>query len=324
MGAKPRMGRGPTAVGSAGDGTEREVIALPARLRSILARSFDSFGDPADRPWSGAAELADQLIDEIETATRECGVAALATAIRRRLRGRARASIENQLERMFQASGELREDVNGSSLVGLLERTLPLTWSEEVGLAAANVPRVLQLPLRAILARAIDGSQSSTDAADKATRAAVAFALANALPIVGRNAASGAVRDALREFLRMWIFDVYETAAEQRAGGEVLADWQERLLRDAPPRVDGEEIAPRLVEILERVANICWTADVPVATYARLRGGSPPTPYTSRATFDVGAWLEHPTFGTGIVTASDEKRIDVQFGDETRTLVHRS
>lgn len=44
--------------------------------------------------------------------------------------------------------------------------------------------------------------------------------------------------------------------------------------------------------------------------------------YSIRTTFKLDDFLEHPTFGQGIVTAVRGDKIDVAFKVETRTLVH--
>jgi hypothetical protein len=45
-------------------------------------------------------------------------------------------------------------------------------------------------------------------------------------------------------------------------------------------------------------------------------------PYAASRTFAVGDVIDHPKFGRGKVTASVAKRIEVEFGDGTHTLVH--
>ena len=45
-------------------------------------------------------------------------------------------------------------------------------------------------------------------------------------------------------------------------------------------------------------------------------------PYRMNETFEVNMILEHPKFGVGQVIASLPHKIDVQFGDMVRSLVH--
>ena len=48
----------------------------------------------------------------------------------------------------------------------------------------------------------------------------------------------------------------------------------------------------------------------------------PVRPYSASATFAVGDVLEHPKFGRGSVVSGLDRRIDVEFADGRRTLIH--
>jgi hypothetical protein len=63
---------------------------------------------------------------------------------------------------------------------------------------------------------------------------------------------------------------------------------------------------------------------VVVSMLDELRKRDPSTlqKYSIRITFKLDDFLEHPTFGQGIVTAVRGDKIDVAFKIETRTLVH--
>ena len=47
-------------------------------------------------------------------------------------------------------------------------------------------------------------------------------------------------------------------------------------------------------------------------------------PYTPREAYRVGEQIEHPTFGSGVVTASAGKRLVVDFAEGSRSLVQRA
>jgi hypothetical protein len=49
---------------------------------------------------------------------------------------------------------------------------------------------------------------------------------------------------------------------------------------------------------------------------------TPPRPYSPQATFEIGQWVEHPTFGVGWVRDVRDKLIVVAFGDVVRRLAH--
>jgi hypothetical protein len=62
-----------------------------------------------------------------------------------------------------------------------------------------------------------------------------------------------------------------------------------------------------------------------VAFQARLdQQGGPPAPYSPRTTYAVGAGLDHPTFGRGIVERLVQPdKVEVRFAAGVRLLVHR-
>lgn len=48
----------------------------------------------------------------------------------------------------------------------------------------------------------------------------------------------------------------------------------------------------------------------------------PTRPYSPRDSFQTGDQISHPTFGLGYVSDVRDKKIDVKFGRETKTLIH--
>ena len=61
-----------------------------------------------------------------------------------------------------------------------------------------------------------------------------------------------------------------------------------------------------------------------VARFTELRdkNNEKPKPYSMKQSFEVGAVLDHPKFGTGFVIAISGVAIQVLFEDEERSLVH--
>lgn len=85
------------------------------------------------------------------------------------------------------------------------------------------------------------------------------------------------------------------------------------ILRACDPRVikTPARIAQSLLDSLTELLRIAWRAPAVAAL-----------PYAASRTFAVGDVIEHPKFGRGKVTASVQKRIDVEFADGVHTLVH--
>ncbi|MFN7926460.1 MAG: hypothetical protein U0Y68_00670 [Blastocatellia bacterium] len=48
----------------------------------------------------------------------------------------------------------------------------------------------------------------------------------------------------------------------------------------------------------------------------------PARQYSPRESFQTGDQISHPTFGLGYVSDVRDKKIDVKFGRETKTLIH--
>jgi hypothetical protein len=70
-------------------------------------------------------------------------------------------------------------------------------------------------------------------------------------------------------------------------------------------------ITQELVESLGELARIAWrVAEKPVR------------PYKASEVFAIGDVVEHPTFGRGTVVSGLGKRIEIEFADGKRTLVH--
>lgn len=66
-----------------------------------------------------------------------------------------------------------------------------------------------------------------------------------------------------------------------------------------------------LLDSLGELARLAWrSAEKPVRKYS------------PRETFAIGDVLEHPTFGRGSVISGLDKRIDVEFADGKKTLIH--
>lgn len=83
-----------------------------------------------------------------------------------------------------------------------------------------------------------------------------------------------------------------------------------RILSSKVPKTTNV-VVPVLVDALAQVARIAWRA---AEKQART--------YSAKETFAVGELIEHPKFGRGTVTSVAAQRIEVEFPDGTRALVH--
>jgi hypothetical protein len=83
-------------------------------------------------------------------------------------------------------------------------------------------------------------------------------------------------------------------------------------LRICEPRLPTAPAAvvQELLDGLTALAGFAWRLDRPVR------------PYAASQTFAVGDLVEHPKFGRGSVVSELNKRIEVEFADGKRTLVH--
>lgn len=70
-------------------------------------------------------------------------------------------------------------------------------------------------------------------------------------------------------------------------------------------------VVPVFVDALAQLARITWRAAEKTAR-----------PYSAKDTFAVGELVEHPKFGRGTVKSVATQKIDVEFADATRALVH--
>jgi len=70
-------------------------------------------------------------------------------------------------------------------------------------------------------------------------------------------------------------------------------------------------VVESLLGSLTELARLSWRA-----------AERPVRPYAASQTFAVGELIEHPKFGRGTVVSGMARRIDVEFPDGTRTLVH--
>jgi hypothetical protein len=57
---------------------------------------------------------------------------------------------------------------------------------------------------------------------------------------------------------------------------------------------------------------------------ARKAATAEPQPYSRDIHFELHAVVEHPSLGTGVVTAVHADRIDVLFADKPRVLLHKA
>ncbi|HTR53947.1 MAG TPA: hypothetical protein VMJ10_24800 [Kofleriaceae bacterium] len=79
---------------------------------------------------------------------------------------------------------------------------------------------------------------------------------------------------------------------------------------------------PRLIKT---PANVVQTLSTALAELARIAWRAPEQvvhPYSPRRTFAVGEVIDHPKFGRGTVLSRVADRIEVEFPDTKRTLVH--
>jgi hypothetical protein len=83
-----------------------------------------------------------------------------------------------------------------------------------------------------------------------------------------------------------------------------------RILSSKIPKTTAV-VVPVLVDTLAQAARLTWRA---AEKHART--------YSAKETFAVGELVDHPKFGRGSVTSVDTKRIEVEFSDGTRALVH--
>jgi hypothetical protein len=83
-----------------------------------------------------------------------------------------------------------------------------------------------------------------------------------------------------------------------------------RILEHRVPKTPNV-VVTALVEALASVAVLTWRVAVRNART-----------YSARETFAVGELVEHPKFGLGNVTSVATQRIEVEFSDGTRALVH--
>jgi hypothetical protein len=77
------------------------------------------------------------------------------------------------------------------------------------------------------------------------------------------------------------------------------------------PRITSA-VAPAILDGLADAACLTWRAPEVVAR-----------PYNATQAFAVGEVIDHPKFGRGKVLTADRQRIDVEFADGKRALVHR-
>lgn len=142
--------------------------------------------------------------------------------------------------------------------------------------------------------------------------------------------ASQAVQRVLAD-ARTAVFDRMARTALDRAKDVLL-----RTAPEAAERIDQPitlKLTPRDVAVLRVCDARVPKAPVPVVDslfaslteMARLAWRAPERPvrtYAASQTFAVGDLIEHPKFGRGNVVATKAARIDVEFSEGTRTLVH--
>jgi hypothetical protein len=82
-------------------------------------------------------------------------------------------------------------------------------------------------------------------------------------------------------------------------------------IRDARVPKDPPAIAHALMASLTDAAALAWRAPERVAR-----------PYAASQTFAVGELVEHPKFGRGTVVGALNNRVEIEFADAKRTLIH--
>lgn len=143
----------------------------------------------------------------------------------------------------------------------------------------------------------------------QAAQQALADARRALMQQVGRAAIDGAVAVIARG-------DAAAAEAAGRVGKPVthrLTPRDVAILRasDAAVPKTPAGVARALLDGLCDTARLAWAAAEVVAR-----------PYAASGVFVVGEVIEHPKFGRGTVTATEVKRIDVEFADGMHTLVH--
>jgi hypothetical protein len=142
-----------------------------------------------------------------------------------------------------------------------------------------------------------------------AVQAAQRALLETRTAVLGR--AAGAAIDRARDVI---------AAADPEAAARIDQPVTHRLTprdvairRACEPRVPAmpEAVVQAILESVTELARLAWrSAEKPVR------------PYKASETFAIGDVVEHPTFGRGSVIGGKDRRIDVEFADGARTLVH--
>lgn len=214
------------------------------------------------------------------------------------------------------------------------DRTITLGGRDEVAAAISAVIDV-ELALPKMRAAFIAKGRELCDAkhhpsydkiADALDDAGVKITKQGKVPIDALHAAQHALYDA-----RVAVISAAGNAAIDRALPLI-----ERASAEAAARIDQpvtHRITPRQAAITRAcdvrtpkhpaaIAKVLFDGLSEVAAIAWQQPGKVARTYAASQTFAIGDLIAHPKFGTGTVVASVANRVDVEFPEGKRTLVH--